>query len=71
MVAEPDAGVTAQIARAVHDHGGEITGVIPEFLKAQERMFADADEVIVTADMHERKAGTSGCTTGMSCGGMR
>ena len=43
------------IARAVHDHGGEITGIIPEFLRAQERLFRDADEVIVTADMHERK----------------
>src|ERR1700704_4212694 len=43
------------LARAVHDHGGEITGVIPEFLKAQERLFRDADEIIVTADMHELK----------------
>jgi len=43
------------IARAVHHHGGHIVGVIPEFLKAQERMFTDADEIIVTPDMHERK----------------
>ena len=48
-------GLMGTVARAVHDHGGEITGVIPEFLKAQERLFRDADEVIVTADMHERK----------------
>ena len=48
-------GLMGTLARAVHDHGGEITGVIPEFLKAQERLFRDADEVIVTADMHERK----------------
>jgi uncharacterized protein (TIGR00730 family) len=48
-------GLMGMLARAVHDHGGEITGIIPEFLRAQERLFRDADEVIVTADMHERK----------------
>ena len=48
-------GLMGTLARAVHDHGGEITGVIPEFLKAQERLFRDADEIVVTADMHERK----------------
>jgi uncharacterized protein (TIGR00730 family) len=48
-------GLMGTVARAVHDHGGTIVGVIPQFLKAQERMFADADETIVTADMHERK----------------
>ena len=48
-------GLMGTLARAVHDHGGEITGIIPEFLKAQERLFRDADEIIVTTDMHERK----------------
>ena len=48
-------GLMGTVARAVHDHGGTITGIIPEFLKAQERMFLDADETIVTKDMHERK----------------
>jgi uncharacterized protein (TIGR00730 family) len=48
-------GLMGTIARAVHDHGGEVVGIIPEFLKVQERLFADADEVLVTADMHERK----------------
>jgi uncharacterized protein (TIGR00730 family) len=48
-------GLMGTIARAVHGHRGEVVGVIPEFLKAQERMFVDADEIIVTADMHERK----------------
>ena len=48
-------GLMGTVARAVHDHGGVITGVIPEFLKAQERMFTNADEIIVTKDMHERK----------------
>jgi uncharacterized protein (TIGR00730 family) len=48
-------GLMGTVARAVHDHGGEVIGIIPEFLKVQERLFADADEVVVTADMHERK----------------
>ncbi len=48
-------GLMGAVARAVHDHGGEITGIIPEFLRAQERLFRDADEIIVTEDMHERK----------------
>src|SRR5215813_7434906 len=49
------AGLMGTIARAVRDHGGEVIGIIPEFLQAQERLFRDADEIIVTADMHERK----------------
>jgi len=48
-------GLMGTVARAVHDHGGEVAGIIPEFLKAQERMFKDAGEIVVTADMHERK----------------
>jgi uncharacterized protein (TIGR00730 family) len=49
------AGLMGTVARAVHDHGGEVVGIIPGFLKDQERMFHDSDEIIVTADMHERK----------------
>ena len=48
-------GLMGTVARAVHEHGGEITGIIPEFLKVQERMFLEADEIVVTSDMHERK----------------
>jgi uncharacterized protein (TIGR00730 family) len=48
-------GLMGAIARSVHEHGGEVIGVIPEFLKTQERMFRLADEVVVTRDMHERK----------------
>jgi uncharacterized protein (TIGR00730 family) len=48
-------GLMGTIARAVHDHGGEVIGIIPEFLKVQERLFTDADEIVITADMHERK----------------
>lgn len=48
-------GLMGALAAAVLDHGGEVTGVIPEFLTARERMFTRAQETIVTRDMHERK----------------
>jgi uncharacterized protein (TIGR00730 family) len=48
-------GLMGVLARSVRDNGGEITGVIPEFLTTQERLFADANDIVVTRDMHERK----------------
>jgi len=48
-------GLMGELANAVLDHGGEVTGIIPEFLTGRERKLARAQEVIVTRDMHERK----------------
>ena len=48
-------GLMGVLAKSVIDHGGEVTGVIPEFLTAQERPRRLAQEQIVTRDMHERK----------------
>jgi uncharacterized protein (TIGR00730 family) len=48
-------GLMGTLAQAVHDKGGKILGVIPEFLKQRELLFENAQEVIVTRDMHERK----------------
>ena len=48
-------GLMGAIAELVIDHGGQVTGIIPDFLKAREMMFRDAQEIIVTRDMHERK----------------
>jgi uncharacterized protein (TIGR00730 family) len=48
-------GLMGALARSVTQNGGDVTGIIPEFLKTKERLFADAKEVIVTRDMHERK----------------
>lgn len=48
-------GLMGALAMSVHAHGGEITGIIPDFLTARERMFKRANEVVVTRDMHERK----------------
>ncbi|WP_075995978.1 TIGR00730 family Rossman fold protein [Salaquimonas pukyongi] len=55
-------GIMGEISRSVIEHGGKVTGVIPEFLISKERgtMGCDDDdgelgEVVVTRDMHERK----------------
>ena len=48
-------GLMGAIAESVVDHGGQVTGIIPDFLKAREMMFRRAQEIIVTRDMHERK----------------
>ena len=48
-------GLMGALAASVIEHGGEVTGVIPEFLTAAERPRRLAQELIVTRDMHERK----------------
>ncbi len=48
-------GLMGEVARATLAAGGRVTGIIPEFLSEKERMLQDADELIVTRDMHERK----------------
>lgn len=48
-------GLMGIVARAVLDNGGEVSGIIPEFLKARELMLPDAQETIVVPDMHTRK----------------
>ncbi|MBI3705761.1 MAG: TIGR00730 family Rossman fold protein [Rhizobiales bacterium] len=48
-------GIMGAIARSVHDHGGEVTGIIPKFLMARERALHGTHELIVTHDLHERK----------------
>jgi hypothetical protein len=48
-------GLMGEVARSVMRHGGRVTGIIPTFLSAKERMLQDVQELIVTEDMHERK----------------
>ena len=48
-------GLMGALAEAVLEHGGEVTGIIPEFLTKRERPRRLAQELIVTRDMHERK----------------
>jgi uncharacterized protein (TIGR00730 family) len=48
-------GMMGAIAKSVLEHGGEVTGIIPEFLVEREHAMRGADNLIVTRDMHERK----------------
>lgn len=49
-------GLMGALARAVHVGGGSVVGVIPEALRDLELAYTDADELIVTKDLRERKA---------------
>jgi uncharacterized protein (TIGR00730 family) len=48
-------GLMGELATSVLDHGGAVTGIIPDFLTGREQVLQRAQEVIVTRDMHERK----------------
>jgi uncharacterized protein (TIGR00730 family) len=48
-------GLMGVLARSVMENGGNVTGIIPQFLKDREVMLREVDDLIVTADMHERK----------------
>jgi len=49
-------GLMGALARGVHEKGGKVTGVLPKFFKTVEIEYGEADELIVTRDMRERKA---------------
>ena len=48
-------GLMGAVAKSTLDHGGSVTGIIPDFLRAKENALAHVQEMIVTPDMHERK----------------
>lgn len=48
-------GLMGAVASATLDHGGTVTGIIPEFLVRREHAMTRAQDMIVTKDMHERK----------------
>jgi uncharacterized protein (TIGR00730 family) len=48
-------GLMGALADSVLDHGGSVTGVIPDFLVNREHMLVRVQERIITRDMHERK----------------
>jgi uncharacterized protein (TIGR00730 family) len=49
------AGLMGACAEAVLDGGGQVVGIIPEFLTDREHMLMRAQERIITRDLHERK----------------
>jgi uncharacterized protein (TIGR00730 family) len=48
-------GLMGEVAKSTIAHGGRVTGIIPAFLSKKEQMLQDANELIVTDNMHERK----------------
>ena len=48
-------GLMGALANSVLDHGGTVTGIIPESLVTRERALKRVQEMVVTRDMHERK----------------
>ena len=48
-------GLMGAVARGVKDQGGRVIGIIPEFMKAKELEFTEADELICVLTMRERK----------------
>lgn len=48
-------GMMGAIARAVKREGGHVVGVIPEFMKARELAYDEADELVTVITMRERK----------------
>jgi cytokinin riboside 5'-monophosphate phosphoribohydrolase len=48
-------GLMGAVARAVKMSGGRVVGVIPEFMKARELAYDEADELVTVVTMRERK----------------
>lgn len=48
-------GLMGTIAQSVLDHGGYVTGIIPDFLKSREKLLEAVQETITVPDMHTRK----------------
>lgn len=50
-----DIGLMGQVARGALEHGGQVTGIMPEFLKHREQTLHLAQDIIIVPDMHARK----------------
>lgn len=48
-------GLMGAVAESVQAHGGKVTGIIPQALLDREVGYLEADELIVTTTMRERK----------------
>lgn len=48
-------GMMGAVAQAVRENGGDVTGIIPDFLMRREHADPQSGELIVTRDLHERK----------------
>jgi len=48
-------GMMGALALSVLEQGGDVTGIIPEFLMSRERALRGTHNLIITNDLHERK----------------
>ena len=63
-------GLMGALANSVLDHGGMVTGIIPDFLTMRENALTRVQEMVVTPDMHER-ADQAGALGQFAFGGQR
>jgi uncharacterized protein (TIGR00730 family) len=49
-------GIMGELADAVHEHGGHVTGIIPQQLVKKEAAHTGIPDLIVVASMHQRKS---------------
>jgi uncharacterized protein (TIGR00730 family) len=49
-------GIMGELADAVHEHGGHVTGIIPQQLMEKEEAHTGIANLIVVASMHQRKS---------------
>lgn len=48
-------GIMGEVARGALENGGEVIGVIPDFLRRKEVLHTGLSQLVVTSTMHERK----------------
>lgn len=48
-------GLMGEVAKAALDAGGEVIGIIPQFLRAREIELTNLTELVITPNMHDRK----------------
>ena len=48
-------GLMGAVARGAKENGGRVIGIIPEFMKARELAFSEADELVSVITMRDRK----------------
>ncbi len=49
-------GIMGELADAVHEHGGHVTGIIPQQLIQKEEAHRGIPDLIVVGSMHQRKS---------------
>jgi uncharacterized protein (TIGR00730 family) len=49
-------GIMGELADSVHEHGGHVTGIIPQQLMEKEEAHTGIRNLIVVASMHQRKS---------------